>query len=296
MITAATPIVAASEKKRLANRTNARRSTGPKTAAGKARSSQNALKFGIFCRDLLVPGEDPEVLNVFKRDMIRCLNPRNDLELQLAEQIIADEWRIKRVRAAEHAAFERLHAEDCQRVEQNRTQRRMDSMAELRAYQTKFAVEIQENRTPPHVVQIMADTTERLARIDAIRLPEPNAGAALDRLMHDSPELERLGKYEQRLRSSTHRCYKELRQLRSADPEEMSAFTAELLGESAPPEPEEAIKKNEATDDASGESKTSCDSGSEESSDSSPRSITDLTGRDMSNRPATEPDRPLCAA
>src|ERR1700738_4735365 len=36
-----------SERKRAANRRNARRSTGPRTAAGKARVKQNALRHGL---------------------------------------------------------------------------------------------------------------------------------------------------------------------------------------------------------------------------------------------------------
>src|SRR5689334_21446643 len=37
----------ASERQRAANRANAKRSTGPKTPAGKLRSSRNALKHGL---------------------------------------------------------------------------------------------------------------------------------------------------------------------------------------------------------------------------------------------------------
>jgi hypothetical protein len=40
----------ATEKQIAANRANARRSTGPKTAAGKKRASQNALRHGLAVR------------------------------------------------------------------------------------------------------------------------------------------------------------------------------------------------------------------------------------------------------
>ncbi len=45
---------------RRASRKNAKRSTGPQTIEGKARSSQNARKHGLFVRDTLLPGEDPQ--------------------------------------------------------------------------------------------------------------------------------------------------------------------------------------------------------------------------------------------
>jgi hypothetical protein len=48
-----------SEKQNAANAANAKRSTGPKTAAGKARSSRNAYKHGIRAQKIfLLPGED----------------------------------------------------------------------------------------------------------------------------------------------------------------------------------------------------------------------------------------------
>src|SRR5580700_4425618 len=43
-----------SERKLVANRLNARRSTGPKTPEGKQRSAQNSFKSGIFVRQLFL--------------------------------------------------------------------------------------------------------------------------------------------------------------------------------------------------------------------------------------------------
>ena len=41
----------ATRRQKKANRNNAKRSTGPGTPEGKARSSQNTLKHGLFARD-----------------------------------------------------------------------------------------------------------------------------------------------------------------------------------------------------------------------------------------------------
>ncbi len=49
----------ATEKQIAANRTNAKRSTGPKTAAGRAKSSRNAYRHGLS-RGL--PVKDPKFL------------------------------------------------------------------------------------------------------------------------------------------------------------------------------------------------------------------------------------------
>jgi hypothetical protein len=42
-----------------ANRANAQKSTGPRTAEGKAASRLNALKHGLDAESLIIPGEDP---------------------------------------------------------------------------------------------------------------------------------------------------------------------------------------------------------------------------------------------
>jgi hypothetical protein len=45
------------------NRANARHSTGPRTATGKARSSQNSFKHGLYAKYLVLPDEDPAELD-----------------------------------------------------------------------------------------------------------------------------------------------------------------------------------------------------------------------------------------
>ena len=45
-----------SQRKLLANRRNARKSTGPRTANGKAASAANAVSHGIFARPPVLPG------------------------------------------------------------------------------------------------------------------------------------------------------------------------------------------------------------------------------------------------
>ena len=79
-----------------ANKLNAKKSTGPKTALGKAKVRGNALTHGLFAEDLLIYGEKSEVFEDYKTAMIRSLDPQNVLEEETALQIITTGWNIRR--------------------------------------------------------------------------------------------------------------------------------------------------------------------------------------------------------
>jgi hypothetical protein len=88
-----------------ANRRNAQHSTGPKTPEGKAASSLNATKYGIMARQLIVQSqyfqESPEEFQSFWAEYHEQLAPVGPLETMLVDQIVAVNWRMRRVRAAE---------------------------------------------------------------------------------------------------------------------------------------------------------------------------------------------------
>jgi hypothetical protein len=86
-----------------ANRRNARRSTGPKTAPGRAVSRQNALKHGLSARKLIVFDEKRGDFLAFHDEMLAALAPGDALEAALAERIILCAWRLRRAGRAEAA-------------------------------------------------------------------------------------------------------------------------------------------------------------------------------------------------
>src|SRR3982751_5224601 len=89
------------------NRRNARQSTGPRTAAGKRRPSQNAPSHGVFCRDLVLPGESRAEFDAFRDAFLLRLSPQDVLELLIVDRIVAASWKLRRLQAAEpyiHAA------------------------------------------------------------------------------------------------------------------------------------------------------------------------------------------------
>ena len=94
-----------SDRRALANRTNASKSTGPQTADGRAAASRNALRHGLRSNQLLLAGEDPEEFAQLNADLLEALAPVGAVELSLAERIVIAIWRQRRLTRAETATL-----------------------------------------------------------------------------------------------------------------------------------------------------------------------------------------------
>jgi hypothetical protein len=91
-----------SKKTRAAvNRANAQKSTGPKTEQGKAASSQNSFKHGLYSKAVIVPGEDPAKFEALRADLASEHRPVGLTEEMLVDEIAQHYWRMKRYRALE---------------------------------------------------------------------------------------------------------------------------------------------------------------------------------------------------
>jgi len=89
------------EKQILANQQNALLSTGATTAEGKAIVARNAVKHGIFTKDLIISiGEHKENVTDYQEllnNLTISLNPTDQLQSLIVEKIAIDYWRLKRV-------------------------------------------------------------------------------------------------------------------------------------------------------------------------------------------------------
>ncbi len=92
-----------SEEKRRANRANARKSTGPKSAQGKKAVSQNARRHGILSTHLVLEGESREDFDRLLATLQAELSPVGLLEMTLVERIAVSMWRQRRLVRAESA-------------------------------------------------------------------------------------------------------------------------------------------------------------------------------------------------
>ena len=93
-----------------ANQANARKSTGPRTEAGKERSAANRLSHGFLSNTTLMPGEDPLELQALTVSLIKEFNPAGMTEQILVEKMVHNQWlslrafRLQGIAFSEHAA------------------------------------------------------------------------------------------------------------------------------------------------------------------------------------------------
>ncbi|MGD0301777.1 MAG: hypothetical protein ABSE86_32270 [Bryobacteraceae bacterium] len=83
------------------NRANSQHSTGPRTPAGKQRSSLNALRHGLTGHVIVLPSEDHAAYENHTRRLVDDLQPKGALEEQLVQSLADTSWRINRIAALE---------------------------------------------------------------------------------------------------------------------------------------------------------------------------------------------------
>ena len=84
-----------------ANRLNARKSTGPRSAEGKSASRFNALKHGIDAQAAVIPGENPDDLASLTESYLADLQPQNFAEDFHVETMIRALWQKRRLQRVE---------------------------------------------------------------------------------------------------------------------------------------------------------------------------------------------------
>jgi hypothetical protein len=82
------------------NRANAQHSTGPKTQ-GKANSSRNSFKHGLYSKQLVTSSEEAAELDALKADLRAEHQPANETEEILVNEMAEQFWRIRRARRME---------------------------------------------------------------------------------------------------------------------------------------------------------------------------------------------------
>ncbi len=108
-----------SQKRMDANRRNAQKSTGPRTPAGKAKSSANATTHGLSSPSCnpLAPGtllhtEDPATFQTLLDEYVFTYQPQHRDEYDLLTEAVYAKWRQQRLWIAETHQLEIAIAEN----------------------------------------------------------------------------------------------------------------------------------------------------------------------------------------
>ena len=91
--------------RQITNLENSLKSTGPKTQAGKHITRLNAYKHGLTGQLQLLTAAENEAFELHCAGIRESLQPIGALEIELAQGIAEDHWRLKRARAMESAIF-----------------------------------------------------------------------------------------------------------------------------------------------------------------------------------------------
>ena len=197
-----------SRRKRRANRRNAKKSTGPRTPEGKERAARNSTTHGIFCRDLVMPGEDEEMFHLTRQSFLAALKPQDAVQLAMVDGAVSARWRLNRCQRAEFDLIAQRTARAVKRVEQRvETLKRNLRCEDFSA--AAINVQCERNEVYRRYFQEWKDLSAALR-------DSRHPGRAIAALVQEADEqpLERLSKYEHRLEQSFHRCLRDLHALK----------------------------------------------------------------------------------
>jgi hypothetical protein len=94
-------------------RANGARSQGPRTAAGKARASMNALAHGLSAqRHVLAQGERQSEFEAFAAALLEELRPETPLQELLTGRLVAAAWRLRRADLIETRLLDGVRGEE----------------------------------------------------------------------------------------------------------------------------------------------------------------------------------------
>ena len=186
-----------------ANRQNCRLSTGPRTEAGKAASSANALSHGLTAASTVVlPEEDADAFERLREGVIADLDPAGVLQEALAQRIAVLLWRLDRAARLEAELF--VHGQLA--MLRSRADQALDPGARLR-----------------RLAELPGESTEAREKLKQFRDQidvDMCAQAPFAQILVERPESARtydqLARHEATLQRSLNRTLDEFRRLRDA--------------------------------------------------------------------------------
>ena len=94
-----------------ANRANALKSTGPRSAEGKSVSRFNALKHGMDAASIVIPGEDPAEYEALAAHYLDEYHPQSPSESFHVDAMLRADWQKRRLQSVEGDLYRSIIAE-----------------------------------------------------------------------------------------------------------------------------------------------------------------------------------------
>ena len=209
-----------SPKQAQANKRNALKSSGPKTAEGKDIARLNATTHGLLSQEALLPGEDEDAFAELGERLRAELQPVGELESLLVERIIASYWRLRRVGGTEASIFIWQHYEElAERAQQEA--RGYEQDAKLTELLRELNWEMPEEDKQKH--------KEALSRAQEMKTKQDTETSMLGRTFIRDADganaFSKLSRYETAIERSLYKALHELQRLQAA----------RLAGGSVPP-------------------------------------------------------------
>lgn len=194
-----------------ANRENAKRSSGPTTAAGKTKVRYNAMKHGLLAEAALLPDEDEATFRDFSARIMTDLRPVGEIESVLVDRITNILWRLQRFNHVETGLFVREgEADDTARD---------DALRELLAAR-KAESRPRPSGRPSALLATVESTLLQSAAARVVEAGKARSGNPRQRLgdafAHDAATgnaFSKLARYETHLNRTLERTLKQLQEL-----------------------------------------------------------------------------------
>jgi hypothetical protein len=203
-----------SERQIEANKINAQRSTGPRTPEGKQRVASNALKHGLTGKQIVLPNENSDEFDEFRNAIWNDLCPQGAFEEVLADKIVADAWRLKRVPVLQAAIHERRQKHSVVSRLQSRANSFQKVVYEPGLFEEPFANSFPRERT---VIEDPDGHAKALAELEdaSHKLSGDLTLQVLQVLEACADELDNLSRHEEALAKSMFRTLHELQRLQA---------------------------------------------------------------------------------
>ena len=231
-----------------ANRANARKSTGPRTAQGKRRSSKNAISHGMFASEIVLPGEDANLFAQFRTAVLIKLSPQDVVELLLCDRIIAAHWKLRRLNALEASGRQCRSSLPLDRAKRALQRDRDEREYEALTWGKKFKLTARDRNDDRLIEEYERERAANpIRRLAPSEMPAEECDGGDQGGGDDDARIERWSRLEQRLELSIHRNLRMLERLRKQSQSEAGRDPAQcpFLTEDAP---EASIGRNEQDD------------------------------------------------